>query len=92
MHANLYPVRMPIVQVRGISAKAHRQLKAKARKEGKSLSEYLRGELEQLAGQPSLDDWLERVASREPVPGVSAAEDIRAAREERDAQLDHRND
>jgi antitoxin FitA len=84
-------VSMPIIQVRGISAKAHRRLKAKASKEGKSLSEYLRGELEHLAEQPSLDDWLERVASREPVPGVSAAEDIRAAREEHDARLDRRN-
>ena len=81
---------MSIIQVRGISAGTHKRLKAKARKEGKSLSEYLREELELLADQPSLDDWLDRIASREPVEGVDAAKEIRAARAEREAQLDRR--
>jgi antitoxin FitA len=79
---------MSIIQVRGVSARTHRRLKAKARREGKSLAEYLRGELDNLATQPTLDEWLDRVASREPVRGESAAESIRAARAERDRQLD----
>lgn len=84
-------MRMAIIQVRGVSARAHKSLKAKAGKEGKSLSEYLRVELERLAELPTIDDWLERVASREPVVGgESSADAIRAAREEREAQLDSR--
>jgi hypothetical protein len=38
-----------------------------------SLSEYLRHELERLAAQPTMEEMLERVASREPVGGRSAA-------------------
>jgi hypothetical protein len=74
---------MAIIQVRGISAGAQRRLKARAKREGKSLSEYLRSELEDLAKQPSLDEWLDRVASRKPVGGVSGAEAVRAGRAER---------
>ncbi len=82
---------MAIIQVRGVSARTHKSLKAKAGKEGMSLSEYLRAELERLAELPTLDDWLERVASREPVvTDESAADAIRAAREEREAELDSR--
>ena len=81
---------MAIIQVRGVSTRTLRRLKAKARKEGKSLAEYVRGELDNLAQQPTLDEWLDEVASREPVRGVSAAEEIRAARAERDRELDRR--
>jgi hypothetical protein len=79
---------MSIIQVRGVSARAHKRLKSRAKSEGKSLSEYLREELERLAELPSLEEALERIASREPVGGEGAAADIRAARAERDAQLD----
>jgi hypothetical protein len=81
-----YPWSMAIIQVRSVSARTHKQLKAKAGKEGKSLSEYLRGELENLAEQPTLDEWLDRVASREPVKGEGGAAAIRAARAAREAR------
>jgi len=81
---------MSTIQVRGISADAHKRLKAQAKNEGKSLSEYLRQELERIAELPSLDEALARIASREPVGGEGAAADIRAARAERDAHLDSR--
>jgi hypothetical protein len=81
---------MSIIQVRGVSARTHRRLKAKAGKEGKSLSEYLRSEFERLAQQPTLEEMLERVASRQPVGGESAADTLRAVREERDAELESR--
>jgi antitoxin FitA len=74
---------MSIIQVRGISARAHKRLKTKAGKEGKSLSEYLRVELENLAEQPTLDEWLDTVASRRPVGGESGSEAVRAGRAER---------
>jgi predicted nucleotidyltransferase len=63
-----------------------RRLKARAALEGRSLSEYLRLELEELAALPSLDEVLERVATREVVGGEPAAESIRAGRNARDAR------
>lgn len=39
-------------------------------------------------GLPSRREWLERLATREPVEGGDIAEEIRAARAERDAQID----
>ena len=76
---------MALVQVRGLSDEAHRRLKARAAMEGRSLSEYLRLELEQLAAVPTVDEMLDRVAAREPVPGEPAAESIRAERARRGA-------
>lgn len=77
---------MSIIQVRGISARTHKRLKAKAGRDGKSLSEYLRAELEQLADLPTLEEALARVASRKPVGGEAGAAAVRAGRAERDAR------
>jgi hypothetical protein len=74
---------MPMIQVRGVSAAAHRRLKARAALEGKSLSEYLRLELEHLATLPTIDEIVERVAADPPVGGKPAAEAIRAERRAR---------
>ena len=75
---------MPPIQIRGVSSKAHRRLKARAAAEGKSLSEFLRLELEDLAALPTLEEMVKRVASRESVGGEPAAESLRAVREERE--------
>ncbi len=77
---------MSIIQVRGVSARTHRRLKVKAKKEGKNLSEFLRSELEELAEQPTLEEMLARVASREPVKGEGGAAAVRAGRAEREAR------
>jgi antitoxin FitA len=79
---------MGVIQVRGVSETAHERLRVKAAEEGLSLSEYLRRELEALAGTLTWSEWLERARSREPVEGVSGAELIREAREERERQLE----
>jgi antitoxin FitA len=87
---------MAVIQVRNLSDDAHRRLKARAAREGKSLSEYLRLELERLGAKPTMEEIIERVASREPVKlSEPAAETIRKVREEREAHLDdvlHRRD
>ncbi|MEK6250688.1 MAG: hypothetical protein AABM43_01885 [Actinomycetota bacterium] len=75
---------MSIIQVRGVSARTHRRLKAKAGKEGKTLSEFLRSELEHLAELPTLEEALARVASRESVGGEQGAAAVAAGRAERD--------
>jgi len=77
---------MAIIQIRGVSEEAHRRLKARAASAGQSLSEYLRIEVEQLAELPTLDEILDRVASRKPVGGEAAAEALRWVRFEREAR------
>jgi hypothetical protein len=79
---------MGVIQVRGVSDEAHRRLKGMAAEQGMSLSEFLREELEEMARQMTSAEWTEWVRSRTPVPGVSAAEAIREARDERERHLD----
>lgn len=78
---------MGVIQIRGVSDEAHERLKVRAAQEGKSLSEYLRAELEQLAATPRLDEILDLVAGDESVDVGSSAELIRAEREAREARL-----
>lgn len=82
---------MGVIQIRGVSDEAHRRLKDKAAEEGLSLSDYLRQELEEIARGMTLLEWRAWVASREPGTGVSGAELLREAREERARQLDDRH-
>ncbi len=80
-----YAAAMVMVQIRGVSETAHRRLKARAALEGKSLSEYLRLEVEQLAALPTLDEIVGRVRARQPVEGEPGAEAIAAERRARGA-------
>ena len=82
---------MGVIQVRGVSEASHERLKQKAAEEGLSLSEYLRRELEELAETLTWSEWMERVRSRRPVTGISGAELVREAREERERELDDRH-
>ncbi len=82
---------MGVIQVRGVSDEAHRRLKERAAEEGLSLSEFLRQELEEIARGMTLSEWNAWVDSREPVTGVSGAELVREAREERERELDDRH-
>jgi hypothetical protein len=50
------------------------------------MSELVLRELPRIANKPSLEEVLARVRKLTPVEGVSAAELIRAGREERDAR------
>ena len=56
-----HAVRMHI-QIRNVPEGLHRQLKAKAALEGKSLSDFLLEELEQIAGRPTQAEVFERIA------------------------------
>jgi antitoxin FitA len=79
------------IQIRNVPDDVHRTLKARAAKQGMSLSEYLLAEVSELARLPTLEEHVERVRSRSKVDlGASAAELIREAREERERQLDAR--
>lgn len=85
-HLMHYAPAMPSVQIRGLSEPAHRRLKARAALDGRSLSEYLRLELEDLAELPRLEETLDRVEGRQPVGGESAAEALLAEREARELE------
>ena len=73
-----------MIQIRHVPDELHRKLKARAAMEGKSLSDYLRREVELIAGRPTVSEMKERLARLSPVnPSVSAAEAIRAERDSR---------
>ena len=73
-----------MIQIRNVPDHVHRTLKARAALAGMSLSEFLLGEVRQIAERPSLEEFRDRLHQREPVKlRVSAAQ---AVREERDAR------
>lgn len=73
-----------MIQVRNVPDVLHRSLKARAATEGKSLSDYLLGELREIAERPTLSEFRERLHTRKP---VSASLDTAVlVREERAAR------
>jgi plasmid stability protein len=72
------------VQIRNLPASTHRKLKARAAREGMSMSDYLRIEIEKLLSLPSPREWLEMVRKRKPMALSQTAADI--IREERDSR------
>jgi antitoxin FitA len=81
---------MSAIQVKGVPADLHERLRARARAEGRSLSDYVLYLIERDLALPTMREWLERLKEDEPVTGVSS-EDVLAAlhegRAERDAQI-----
>ena len=76
------------IQIRNVPEDVHRTLKARAAKEGLSLSEYLLRDIVDRAALPMIAELTERISRREPVRGdFSAAEIIREEREARDRQI-----
>ena len=80
--------RMSHIQIRNVPEDVHRTLKARAAKEGLSLSEYLLREAVDLAERPTMAEMIERIRSRPRVrTKFDSAELIREGREERDRRL-----
>jgi antitoxin FitA len=72
-----------LVQIRDVPDEVHRILKARAAREGVSLSEYLRAELERVAQSPTPDELLARLQSRRPVRTTETSADaLRRVRDE----------
>ena len=57
-----------MIQVRNVPEVLHRSLKARAATAGMSLSDYLLGELREIAERPTLAEFRERLHSRRPLP------------------------
>lgn len=71
-----------MVQIRNVPEALHRRLKSRAALAGMSLSDYLLGEIRQMAERPTIDELRERLRSRaETVLPFPPAEAVRAERD-----------
>jgi len=71
-----------LIQVRNVPDAVHRALKVRAAEQGRSLSDYLLEELEQVALRPTRAEAVQRLAAREPA-GLRRGEAARAVRSAR---------
>ena len=73
-----------MIQLRHVPDAVYRKLKARAALKGLSLSDYLVREVTQIAEKPTLEEWIERAASRSPVKlSEPAAVSVRRDRDSR---------
>jgi plasmid stability protein len=73
-----------MIQVRDVPESVHGTLKSRAAREGMSLSDFIKRELERVAERPTMQEWLERTRKAKPIPAkMSAARVIRELRDER---------
>jgi plasmid stability protein len=73
-----------MIQVRDVPEQVHGTLKARAAREGMSLSDYIKRELERTAERPSMHEWLERTQQAKPIRSAkSSAQIIRELRDSR---------
>jgi antitoxin FitA len=70
-----------VIKIRNVPEALHRRLKARAARMRMSLSDYLLGELREIAHRPTLAEFRERLHKREPFP--AALNTVRLLREER---------
>ncbi len=70
-----------MIQVRNVPEDLHRGLKARAATVGMSLSDYLLGELQEIARRPTLAEFRGRLHARKPIS--AALDTARLVREER---------
>ncbi len=75
---------MKMIQIRDVPEPVHSTLKARAAREGMSLSDFLKKELERAAERPSMREWLESARLAKPISGKRSAAQI--VRELRDAR------
>jgi antitoxin FitA len=73
-----------MIQLRNVPDTLHRILKARAAMAGMSLSDYLLGEIKEIAERPTLADLRVRLHKREPV--AMELDTARLLQEEREAR------
>jgi antitoxin FitA len=80
-----------MIQIRHVPEDVHRKLKERAKREGISLSDYLRRELmlitQKLTWEELFDEMERDARAFDGLEGVDSAELIRQGREERDREL-----
>jgi antitoxin FitA len=71
-----------MIQIRNVPDALHRRLKSRAALAGMSLSDYLLGEIRELAERPSLEELRARLERRSTiVPAISPADAVRVERD-----------
>jgi plasmid stability protein len=80
---------MGAIQVKDVPEELHEALRRRAIQEGMSIADYVLDLIRRDLGLPSRREWLERLATREPVnlPPGAVVKALHDARAERDAQL-----
>lgn len=73
-----------MVQIRNLPDLVHRTLKARAAREGMSLSDFVKRELERTASRPSMLEWLERTEQNRPIGNNQTS--VRVIRELRESR------
>ena len=73
-----------MIQVRDVPDEVHSTLKARAAREGMSLSDFIKKELERTAERPTMREWLDGARQAKPISGERSAAQI--VRELRDAR------
>jgi plasmid stability protein len=73
-----------MIQIRNVPEALRRRLKARAARTGMSLSDYLLGELREIAERPTLSEFRERLHTRRPI--AAALDSAGLLREERAAR------
>ncbi|MBD8057853.1 hypothetical protein IC607_02595 [Cellulomonas sp. JH27-2] len=82
---------MVMVQIRHVPDEVHRELRARAARQGRSLSDFLLTELTRLADEPTLDSIAERIRTYDlvhPSPDLPALEVVVEQLEEERAARD----
>ncbi len=74
---------MKMIQIRNVPDELHRSLKARAAREGRTLSDLILSDLPRLVDKPSPEQVMARIRSRSSVGGPAAAELIAAERQRR---------
>lgn len=73
-----------MIQIRDVPEQIHRTLKARAAREGMSLSDFIKRELAHSAQRPTMQEWLDGVAQNKPIPTRrTGAEIVRELRDRR---------
>ncbi len=80
-----------MIQVKNVPPAVHSEVRRRADQEGLTIRDYVLNLIARDQRIPSKRDWLERVGQLEPVAvSESAADMVRAGREERDRELTSR--
>jgi plasmid stability protein len=72
-----------LIQIRNVPDELHRDLKVRAARTGMTLSDYLLAELRSLAVRPTMQEWLARSETWEPVEVRDSPADVVAAERSR---------
>ena len=71
-----------MIQIRDVPERVHNVLKARAAREGMSLSDFIKRELELAVERPTMQEWLDQTRNLKPIASKrSAAQIIRDLRD-----------